>query len=84
MKTLNNSKKSAIILVLIILLQSIYTIAIFQSRHTFQSDEIWSYGLANSFYRPFICLDPKISLVNQMGQPCDNAGEWLDGEFFND
>lgn len=40
--------------------------------------------MANSFYRPFICLDPKISLVNQMGQPCDNAGEWLDGEFFND
>lgn len=84
MKTLSQSKRAAVILAVIILLQSIYVIATFQSRHTFQSDEIWSYGLANSFYRPFIYLDPQIALVNQNGQPCDNAGEWLDGEFFND
>ena len=84
MKSLDQGRKAAIVLILIILAQTFYTIAVFQTKQNFHGDEIWTYGLANGFYRPFITLQPGISLINKIGQECDNAGEWIDGEFFND
>ncbi len=75
---------TAFVLVFIILTQLIYTTSVFNSKQTFHTDELWSYGLSNSYYRPFLFLDPKISLTNEEGQRWDNAGKWLDGEFFGD
>ena len=72
------------VLAFIIIAQLIYTTSVFNSKQTFHTDELWSYGLSNSYYRPFLFLEPQISITNQDGQRYDNAGKWLDGEFFSD
>lgn len=80
----NPNIAAAAVLALIILVQSVYTVCVFSARQTFLNDEIWSYGLANSFYRPFLYLEPGIRIADRDKYGTALYGEWTDGGFFRD
>lgn len=48
------------------------------------SDEIWSYGLANSYYQPHIYLDNNISQYDEAPEYIINHNEWTDGSIYKD
>ena len=73
-----------ILLAIIIVTQLAYSTYVFafQKQGT-HSDEVWSYGLSNSYYKPFFHLNDGIPLENDMDtlvQNIDNFREWVDGE----
>ncbi|MCD8095691.1 MAG: hypothetical protein LUE12_06130 [Ruminococcus sp.] len=73
--------KPVVLLILIILLQSIYTVYFFINvKNGFHSDEMWSYGLSNSYYLPSVYVEGDINYNNKKV----NFNEWISGEFFND
>lgn len=69
-------KLSVVVLILIILLQIIRTVCIFQSGDNYLSDEIYTYGLSNSFYMPFI----ECNNINDSLSESTNVNEWVSGE----
>lgn len=75
MQTLTK-KQVYILLVIIIMLQILnVTISFELMKEGFHSDEMWSYGFANSFYEPLI-------YENDDGSPA--MGVWRDGSDFGD
>lgn len=77
----NTAKKQVyillvIIIIIIIMLQILnVTISFELMKEGFHSDEMWSYGFANSFYEPLI-------YENDDGSPA--MGVWRDGSDFGD
>ena len=73
------NSKYIITLALIIVAQMIYTIYIFafvkQGNH---SDEVWLYGLANSYYDPFISFEKGADI--QTYKNLRNVNEWIQGD----
>lgn len=73
------------VLIFIIAAQLIYTAFVFHNyKDGFHSDEIWSYGLANSYYQPFIYADDGIYIENISAEDRANFNEWLPGSVMND
>ena len=77
-KKLENIKfLPAVLLAVIILLQSVNICRIFvNDKKSFYCDEVFSFGLANSFYRPFIESDSVRS------QELHYVDEWFSGEVY--
>lgn len=76
MKTKNN-RAIYILLFIILLLQLVRIIYVFAvEKDGFHSDEIWSYGLANSYYQPYLYKDEYSSNKNME--------KWLDGQVLRD
>ncbi len=72
-----------IFLALIIIVRLFMTIYCYEVRKTgIFGDEIWSYGLANSYYKPFIYLEKGISIDDVENYKEDNFNEWVDGDVF--
>lgn len=67
--------RSVIILALLIILQIIMVTFVFVTeKENYHSDEPWSYGLANSYYMPFLFGEDHIGYCHL------NAYAWLTGE----
>ena len=89
--TKNKKKFSIILLIVIIVAELFYTTYVFAfEKEGVQSDEIWSYGLANSYYKPFIymkdgvrCNDERLFGENK--EEClDNINTWISGDTLKD
>lgn len=79
-KIAKNKKSVYIILAIIILLQFMRLFYVFGwKKGGYHSDEIWSYGLANSYYEPYIYMedDAKKEIYK-------NLNEWLPGSVFKE
>lgn len=77
------SKSAALILALIILAQLAYTVFCFAVKKTgYNGDESWSYGLANSYYQPFIYVRDGVSIDDVYSDDIINWYEWVDGDTF--
>ena len=71
----------------IILIQLLYSTFMFvYKKNGTHSDEIWSYGLANSYYKPFVYLPDGIYQDEYRGgyEGSDITGKWIDGKVMND
>lgn len=71
----------------IILVQLLYSTFMFvYKKNGTHSDEIWSYGLANSYYKPFVYLPDGIYQDEYRGgyEGSDITGKWIDGKVMND
>ena len=80
-----NNKLKYILLAVIILLELIWTSYNFvYKKDSFHSDEIWSYGLANSFYQPFVYQKPGIHIDHAAEDDYINYREWMTGKTLND
>ncbi|MBO5448339.1 MAG: hypothetical protein J5994_03315 [Ruminococcus sp.] len=79
-----------IILAVIIAVQLVYTSYLFtQKKEGYHSDEIWSYGLSNSYYKPFFHLKDNVmnSIVSgeeDSYEDIDNIQQWIPPETFRD
>ena len=77
-----------IVLAVIIVLQLVYAtyIMVYRKDGT-HSDEIWSYGLANSYYKPFLYLDDGVFIdtdIEERLAATDNYREWVSGKELHD
>lgn len=76
-KVLNMKYTPTIILVILIIVQALYMSLYFvNNKKGYHSDEIFSYGLSNSFYQPFIHSDN----VNSSYDELQNINEWISGD----
>ncbi|MCI7766810.1 MAG: glycosyltransferase family 39 protein [Oscillospiraceae bacterium] len=70
-------KAAYIILAILIVIQTVMVTYVFSvKKEGFHSDEMWTYGYANSFYRPYIFLDEKTGDIS-----CDR---WMDSDEMRD
>lgn len=73
------------VLVFVIAAQLIFTLFIFcNEKDNFHSDEICSYGLANSYYQPFISAKDGVYIEDITAEDYCNVNEWLPGSVMND
>lgn len=73
----NRNKKLYIVLGLMVFVQLIFIIYGFHCKKGgYHSDELWSYGYANSYYQPYIFQDEDANLIN--------VNEWVDGKELKD
>lgn len=73
------------VLVFIIAAQLLYTIFVFCfEKDNFHCDEVWSYGLANSYYQPFIYANDGIYIDDITEDDYINLNAWLPGSVMND
>ncbi|SEL38329.1 hypothetical protein [Ruminococcus albus] len=78
---------ACLFLAVLILIQLVYSTYMFvYKKNGTHSDEIWSYGLANSYYRPFIYLPDGIYQDEYNGgyDGSDITNKWIDGKVMND
>lgn len=72
-------------LVLLVLIQAgniVYTFV--NVKEGYHSDEAWSYGLANSYYRPFLHLPEGASYRDFYLELVENTNQWISGNLFKD
>lgn len=70
-KRMISKKNGAYIIFLFVLIIQLITMTYFASeKEGYHVDELWSYGLANSYYFPHIFMDDNLDI------------NWVDGEFF--
>lgn len=79
MTDLKISKKTSYILLIIIILAGIcrFSYGFFVQKESFHSDEVWSFGLANSYYEPYIQYTDNTSAFK-------NTDNWISGETFKE
>ncbi len=80
-KILENKITAAILLAAIIITQIIYMGAILNSGRNYLCDEVYSYGISNSYYMPFIEVDSFAGGGSVTGRT--NINEWKDGEMLH-
>lgn len=76
-----------LLLALIIVVQLSYSIFVFcTKKQALHSDEIWCYGLANSYHKPFIYLEDNVFQDGYTGgyKGSDITNKWIDGKVMND
>lgn len=80
----SKSKKNTILLIALIIAQLFWTtyVYVFQKQGC-HSDEIWSYGLANSYYQPFIYLNDGVFIDDATLNDTINFNEWSTGEAYH-
>lgn len=72
-------------LVLLVLIQTgniVYTFV--NVKEGYNSDEAWSYGLSNSYYRPFLHLLEGTSYRDFHIDLVENTNQWISGNMFKD
>lgn len=73
-----------LILLALIIVQLIYSVVSFAVfKEGMYGDEPWGYGLANSYYQPFIYAPDGMSIDNIFIDDVINFDTWVDGEVFN-
>lgn len=74
---INSSRKITSILLSVIILLGICRISygFFVQKNTFHSDEAWSFGLANSYYEPYIQYNDDTTAYK-------NINTWINGDVF--
>lgn len=77
MKQQISSKKVCIILFIMITLQVLFITNGYIHKKDYHSDEVWSFGLANSFYKPYIYMTEDETETT-------NIAEWLSGDVIRD
>ena len=86
-KSFQKKNGAHIVLAVMIIVQLIYSCYVFAyEKQGTHSDELWSYGLANSYYKPFIYLEDGIYQDDYTGgyEGSDIANKWIDGSVMND
>ena len=86
-KSFLKKHRAHIVLAVMIIIQLIYSCYVFAyEKQGTHSDEIWSYGLSNSYYRPFIYLPDGIYQDEYDGgyEGSDITNKWIDGKVMND
>lgn len=79
-----SQKKAYIILTLIILSALIlYTYFFFAKKKGYDSDEIYSYSLANSYYKPFLEESDNWNM-NYVSEKVQYLGTWINGSILHD
>lgn len=72
-------------LVLLVLIQACNIVYTFVNvKEGYHSDEAWSYGLANSYYRPFLHLREGVSYRKFYIELTENTNQWISGNVFKD
>ena len=72
-------------LALLLLIQTCNIIYTFVNvKEGYYSDEAWSYGLANSYYRPFLHLRAGVSYNDFYFGTEENTNQWIAGNTFKD
>ena len=82
-KTFLQKHGSHIILAVIIILQLCYAVFVFTTqKQGYHSDELWCYGLANSYYKPFVYLEDGIYQDDYEGgyEGSDITHKWISGD----
>ncbi|MGN0165944.1 MAG: glycosyltransferase family 39 protein, partial [Lachnospiraceae bacterium] len=75
---MGNRKRIIIIAATVVLLQILYICYVFVYEKEGQhSDELWGYGLANSYYEPYIFMSADTGETTY-------ENEWVSGQVFND
>lgn len=74
---INSSRKITSILLSVIILLGIcrFSYGFFVQKNTFHSDEAWSFGLANSYYEPYIQYNDDTTAYK-------NINTWINGDVF--
>ena len=80
------TKKAGIILLaVIIVVQLVFTIFTFAfKKEGVHSDEPWSYGLANSNYKPFVYLKEGVNIDEAKENDYDNLNKWISSDVLHD
>ena len=79
MKINTNSKKFTYLLLSLIIIVGIcrFSYGFFVQKESFHSDEAWSFGLANSYYEPYIQYNDDVTEIK-------NTDTWVSGQTFKD
>lgn len=81
----SKNRKYGWLLALLIVVQLVYTVYMFAfQREGAHSDEIWSYGFANSYYHPFLEADGHPRFKTTSEEDFTNCNEWISGKVFHD
>lgn len=79
MKINTNSKKFTYLLLSLIIIVGIcrFSYGFFVQKESFHSDEAWSFGLANSYYEPYIQYNDDVTEIK-------NTDTWVSSQTFKD
>ena len=78
-------RREYLLLAVIILVQLAFTAVIFVFvKGGSHSDEVWSYGLANSYYQPFVYQRPGVGIDEAAEADYTGLHEWISGSVFHD
>lgn len=78
----NKSICKYLLVILIFLALLFYTILFFSQKESYDGDEIWSYGLANSYYNPFLHNSGTWD-NNKDNRYLQNFNTWITGDTFH-
>ena len=79
-----SNKRTFVILAVIIAFQIMVTALIFAFvKGGSHSDEVWSYGLANSYYQPFVYQRAGVGIDEAAESDYINLREWVPGSVFH-
>ena len=83
MKQLSQKKNYVILLLLILSALMLYTYFFFAKKKGYDSDEIYSYTLSNSYYKPFLEA-PENWNMNYVSETAQYLKTWISGSVFHD
>lgn len=73
------------VLLVIIIAELLWTASVFcLKKDNFHSDEIWSYGLSNSFYQPFVYAEAGVYIDDITEDDYANFNHWVSGSVMHD
>ena len=78
----NNSICKYLLIILILIALFFYTVLFFSKKESYDGDEIWSYGLANSYYNPFLHNSGTWD-NNKDNRYLQNFNTWITGDTFH-
>ncbi len=78
----NNSICKYLLIILILIALFFYTVLFFFKKESYDGDEIWSYGLANSYYNPFLHNSGTWD-NNKDNRYLQNFNTWITGDEFH-
>lgn len=78
----NKSICKYLLIILILIALFFYTVLFFSKKESYDGDEIWSYGLANSYYNPFLHNSGTWD-NNKDYRYLQNFNTWITGDTFH-
>lgn len=83
MKQLSQKKAYIILMLLILSALMLYTYFFFAKKKGYDSDEVWSYALSNSYYRPFLETTAGWNMAYTK-EDTHYIAEWFNGSVYHD
>lgn len=83
MKNLTQKKAYIILAIIILSALMLYTYFFFGKKKGYDSDEIYSYSLSNSYYKPFLEA-PENWNMNYVSETAQYLKTWINGSVFHD